>query len=128
MPAHHKTKRKRGGQKGNQNARKHGLYSPTLTASEINEIRNIVSLEGIDPEIAQVRLKLQSFLRNDPGNPRVLAQAARLLARWCCVKYQLDRSERPHLEALIKSVLCVGLLLHPFSPNNQLTNNPDPNE
>ncbi len=32
-------------------------------------------MEGIDPEVAVIRVKLQSFLRRDPGNRRVLMEA-----------------------------------------------------
>jgi len=45
-------KRKRGGQKGNLNARKHGFYSATLSPAETSQLWNITNLEGVDPEIA----------------------------------------------------------------------------
>jgi uncharacterized protein YjcR len=45
-------KRKRGAQKGNRNARKHGFYSAALSPAEIQELWNITNLEGVDPEIA----------------------------------------------------------------------------
>ena len=45
-------RRKRGGQKGNGNARKHGFYSGTLSPAETSQLWNITNLEGVDPEIA----------------------------------------------------------------------------
>jgi uncharacterized protein YjcR len=41
--ASHKVKRKRGAQKGNQNARKHGFYSAALNPTEICQFWNIVN-------------------------------------------------------------------------------------
>jgi hypothetical protein len=51
-------KRKRGGQKGNGNARKHGFYSGTLSPAETSQLWNITNLEGVDPEIAFIRTPL----------------------------------------------------------------------
>jgi len=75
-------KRKRGGQKGNRNARKHGFYSGTLSPAETSQLWNITNLEGVDPEIAFIRVKLQSSLQHDPGNLRVIREASRLLVKW----------------------------------------------
>jgi len=40
-------KRKRGGQKGNRNACKHGFYSATLSPAETSQLWNITNLEGV---------------------------------------------------------------------------------
>jgi len=66
-----KTKRKRGGQKGNQNARKHGFYSLALNHDEICRFWNIVSQEHTDPEMAILRVKLLSLVDNAPASRRV---------------------------------------------------------
>ena len=101
----HQLKRKRGGQKGNQNARKHGFYSGTLSLTEICEFWNITTLERVDPEIALLRLKLKSLLRHDPDNRRVLREASRLLAKWLRTKYRLDRTDTNYLKMVIESIL-----------------------
>jgi hypothetical protein len=75
-------RRKRGGQKGNGNARKHGFYSGTLSPAQTCQLWNITNLEGVDPEIAFIRVKLQSSLQYDPGNRRVIREASRLLVKW----------------------------------------------
>jgi hypothetical protein len=94
-------KRKRGGQKGNQNARKHGFYSNTLSLAEICRFWNIINLESVDPEIAVLRIKLQSSLHHDPGNRRVLTEASRLLVKWYSTKHRLDRTARNYLKTVI---------------------------
>ena len=102
---HRRLKRKPGGQKGNQNARKHGFYSRALSPDEIGEFWSIVNLEGVDPEVALVRLKLKSLLQHDPVNRRALRAASGLLAKWYRTKYGLDRSDGNALKAVIRSIL-----------------------
>jgi hypothetical protein len=99
------TKRKRGGQKGNRNARKHGFYSGALSPAETSQLWNIANLEGVDPEIALIRVKLQSSLQHDPGNRRVIREASRLLVRRYFAEYGLDPSDRKYLEAVVESLL-----------------------
>ncbi|MFC1920910.1 hypothetical protein ACFLYQ_04210 [Chloroflexota bacterium] len=98
-------KRKRGGQKGNQNARKHGFYSRDLTPEELSEFWNIITREGVAPEIALLRVKLRSSLQHDPANRRVLREAANLLAKWHSEKLQLDKSDTHHLKKAICDIL-----------------------
>ena len=98
-------KRKRGGQKGNQNARKHGFYSRNLSSEEISEFWHIIAHEKIAPEIALIRVKLRSSLQNDPANRRVLREAAKLLARWNSEKLNLDKSDTNRLKEVISEIL-----------------------
>jgi hypothetical protein len=105
LQSNRKIKRKRGGQQGNQNARKHGFYSSTLSPTEICEFWNIVNLEGIEPEIAVLRIKLRSLLQHDPGNHRLLGEASKLLTKWFRTKYQLDHTDTRRLKSVITSAL-----------------------
>jgi hypothetical protein len=98
-------KRKRGGQKGNGNARKHGFYSGTLSPAETSQLWNITNLEGVDPEIALVRVKLQSSLQHDPGNRRVIREASRLLVKWYSANYGLDPTDRNYLKTGVENLL-----------------------
>jgi uncharacterized protein YjcR len=99
------TKRKRGGQKGNRNARKHGFYSAALSPAETQEVWNITNLEGVDPEIAFIRVKLQSSLQYDPGNRRVIREASRLLVKRYSANYGLDRTDRNSLKTVVEGLL-----------------------
>jgi len=98
-------KKKRGGQKGNGNARKHGFYSGTLSPAETGQVWNIVNLEGVDPEIAFIRVKLQSSLQHDPGNRRVIREASRLIAEWYSANYGLDATTGSYLKAVVQDLL-----------------------
>ena len=100
-----KTKRNRGGQKGNQNARKHGFYSSALTPDEICRFWNIVNQESVDPEMAVLRIKLQSLIQHAPLDFRTLKEVTRLIVKWSANKYHLDRPDRACLRACVESVL-----------------------
>jgi len=97
--------RKRGGQKGNRNARKHGFYSATLSPAQTSQLWNITNLEGVDPEIALIRVRLQSSLQHDPGNRRVIREASRLLVKWYSANYRLDPTDRNYLKTVVENLL-----------------------
>ena len=50
-----KTKQKRGGQKGNRNAAKHGFYSRIFDEAERFDFNDAAGIEGIDEEIALIK-------------------------------------------------------------------------
>jgi hypothetical protein len=99
------TKRKRGGQEGNRNACKHGFYSATLSPAEASQLWNITNLEGVDPELALIRVMLQSSLQHDPGNRRVIREASRLIVKWYGETYGLDTTTRGYLKTVVDNIL-----------------------
>jgi hypothetical protein len=110
-------KRKRDGQIGNRNARKHGFYSGTLSPAETSQLWNITNLEGVGPEIAFVRVKLQSSLQYDPGNRRVIREASRLLVKWYSANYRLDPTDRNYLKTVVENLLEIASLRQSASPH-----------
>ena len=114
--ANPQVRRKRGGQKGNRNARKHGFFSATLTPSEARQLWNAINLEEVDPEVALIRVKLQSSLERDPGNHRVIREASRLLVKRYCERYGFDRIGRTYLKTIIDLVLVIASLRHSATP------------
>jgi hypothetical protein len=104
------TKRRRGGQKGNRNARKHGFYSAVLSPAETSQLWGIINLEGVDPAVAFLRVKLQSSLQYDPGNRRVIAEASRLVAKWYSADYGLDPADRSYLKKIVQNLLEIASL------------------
>jgi len=111
------TKRKRGGQKGNLNARKHGFYSGTLSAAQTRQLWNITNLEGVDPEIAFIRVKLQSSLQHDPGNRRVIREASRLLVKWYSENYGLDATDSNYLKTVVENLLEIASMRRSAGPH-----------
>jgi hypothetical protein len=105
-------KRKRGGQKGNRNARKHGFYSGTLSPAETSQLWNITNLEGVDPEMAWIRVKLQSSLEHHPGNRRVIREASRLIVKWYSANYGLDATTGSYLKTVVQNLLETASMRH----------------
>ena len=103
MPA--KVRGKRGAPKGNQNARKHGFYAKVLDEAERLDFELASGVEGIDGEIALLRVKLKSLLENDPENISLLMQATNTLARLVKTKYNISKGQRKGLKEAIGNVL-----------------------
>ena len=94
-------KRKRGGQPGNSNARKHGFYSPTLSPQEVSLVWNAVNVNSIDPAVAVIRVKLNAALLHDPSNHRLLEDAAKLITRRHVKDLDLDEFNRRQFRAAV---------------------------
>jgi hypothetical protein len=84
---------KGGAPKGNQNARKHGFYSKTLTSGQQDMLANAVSTASLDQEIAVMRVKIASILADDPRNMALLNRAVITLARLVQSNRQPDKHE-----------------------------------
>jgi hypothetical protein len=112
------TKRKRGGQPGNQNGRTHGFYSSFLTPDEINQFCKIANTERVSLDIALLRIKLQCFIKKAPENSRVLNEVIRLMARRFTAQYHLDRTERSRLKAVVAAILEQAAGISPVPPKN----------
>ena len=103
MPA--KMERKRGAPKGNQNARKHGFYSKVLDEAERLDFELATGVEGIDDEIALLRVKIKSLLEHDPENIKLIMQAANTLARLVKTRYNITKEQKKGLKEAISNVL-----------------------
>ena len=73
--------RKRGGQPGNQNARKHGFYSKHFTPEQIELLEDADDLRDLGPEIALLRVKLNTLLDDPDVSPDLLLRAVNSVAR-----------------------------------------------
>ena len=89
-----KIERKRGAPKGNQNARKHGFYSRVLDEAEKLDFELATGVEGIDDEIALLRVKIKSLIAHDPDNIKLIMQATNTLARLVRTRYNISKKER----------------------------------
>ena len=103
MPA--KAERKRGAPKGNQNARKHGFYSKVLDEAEQLDFELATGVEGIDDEIALLRVKIKSILENDPENIKLIMQATNTLAGLVKTRYNITKEQKKGLKEAIGNVL-----------------------
>jgi len=100
-----KVVRRRGAPKGNQNARKHGFYAKVLDEAEQLDLELASGVEGIDDEIALLRVKIKSILEKDPENIRLIMQATNTLARLVRTKYNISKEDKKGLKEAIGNVL-----------------------
>ena len=84
MPRH---KRRRGGQPGNHNARKHGFYSTHRTPEEIKRLVEAIKNDDKDPAFSALRIKVENAIADAPGNYRVLREGASLLVKYLGAKH-----------------------------------------
>ena len=100
-----KVNRKRGAPRGNQNARKHGFYSRVLDEAERLELELAQGVEGVDDEIALLRVKIKSILESDPENVRLIMEATNTLARLVRTRYNITKEQKKGLKEAIGNVL-----------------------
>jgi hypothetical protein len=103
MPA--KAEKKRGGQPDNQNARKHGFYSKVLDEAERLDFELASGVEGIDDEIALLRVKIKSLIAHDPNNIKLIMQATNTLAGLVKTSYKMSKEQKKGLKEAIGNVL-----------------------
>ena len=96
---------KRGAPKGNQNARKHGFYSKVLDETEKLDFEIASSVDGIDDEIALLRVKIKSVLEHDPENIKLIMRATNTLERLIKTKYNITKDQKKGLKEAIGNVL-----------------------
>ena len=103
MPA--KADRKKGAPKGNQNARKHGFYSKVLDEAERLDFELASGVDGIDDEIALLRVKIKSLIAHDPNNIKLIMQATNTLAGLVKTSYKMSKEQKKGLKEAIGNVL-----------------------
>ena len=98
-------KRKSGAPKGNQNARKHGFYAKVLDEAEQLDFELASGVNGIDDEIALLRVKIKSVLEKDPENINLIMRATNTLATLVKTRYRISKEQRKGLKEAIGNVL-----------------------
>jgi len=92
-------KRKPGGQPGNQNARKHGVYSKVLTP-EAQRLLSLASIPGIDGEIALLRMKIRAIIKEDRWPAEGLNRTMHAICRAVRLRHNMASQQRRELIAL----------------------------
>jgi hypothetical protein len=100
-----KTGRKRGAPKGNRNARKHGFYAKVLDEAERVDLELASDMNGVDDEIALLRVKIKSALEKDPENLKLIMQATNILAGLVKMRYKMTSEQRKGLKEAITNVI-----------------------
>jgi hypothetical protein len=101
-----KTKRKRGGQKGNHNAVKHGFYSREFNKAEQFDFNLAAGLEGIDEEITLLRFQIKKAVSGgDVKNLVPLVKAAIALEKLIRTRHKFFMEKQHGLKAALENVI-----------------------
>ena len=73
--------KKRGGQPGNQNARKHCFYANTLTPEQEEAFAEALEIRDFGQEVALVRVRLLTLLENPETPPELITRTFNNLCR-----------------------------------------------
>ena len=98
-------KKKRGAPKDNQNVRKHGFYSQVLDEAEKLQLDEARSVEGIDEEIAILRVKLLSLIDDHPDRIDLQMVAASTIARLIRTRHSISAGQKSSIKDAITKVL-----------------------
>ena len=95
---------KRGSQKTAPSS-KRGFYAQALSEAEQVLLPQAREMEGLDEEIALLRVKLTRSLEEQPDNMALMLRAVDLLVKAVAAKYRLSKKSREDLADAINEVL-----------------------
>lgn len=84
---------------------KKGFYAEALSEAERIRLPEAREIEGLDEEIALLRVKLTSTLEEQPDNLPLMLRAVDLLVKAVAAKYRLSQKSQENLAQAIDGVL-----------------------
>ncbi len=97
--------KKQGASRANRSALKQGFYSKVLDEAEQLDFELASGVNGIDDEIALLRVKIKSILGSEPDNVKLLVEVTNALERLIRTRYKITREQRKGLKEAIGNVL-----------------------
>jgi hypothetical protein len=91
--------------KGKALSSKKGFYAQALSEAEQVLLPEAREIEGLDEEIALLRVKLTSAMEEQPDNMALMLRAVDLLVKAVAAKYRLSKKSREDLADAINEVL-----------------------
>ncbi len=82
-----------------------GFYSRALDEAEKFELEEASHVEGLDEEIALLRVKLRELVEEQPERTDLHFEAANIIARLVRTRYQITREQKKSLKEAIQKVL-----------------------
>ncbi|PIU23765.1 MAG: hypothetical protein CO103_01590 [Chloroflexi bacterium CG_4_9_14_3_um_filter_45_9] len=82
-----------------------GYYRRALDEAERIEFEEASEVEGLDEEIALLRLKLRELVERQPDRIDLHLEAANIIARLVKTKYQISQEQKKSLKEAITKVL-----------------------
>ena len=91
--------------KGKRKSSPRGFYSQALDEAEKLELEEASHVEGIDEEIALLRVKLRELVEEQPERTDLHFEAANIIARLIRTRYQITKEQKKSLKEAIQKVL-----------------------
>jgi dsDNA-binding SOS-regulon protein len=91
--------------KSPKETRQADFYTKVLDEAERLDFELASGVNGIDDEIALLRVKIKSILEHDPENVKLIMQATNALERLIRTRYKITREQRKGLKEAIGNVL-----------------------
>jgi len=82
-----------------------GLYNKVMDEAEQLDFDIASGVDGIDDEIALLRVKIKSILENEPENIRLIMAATSMLAKLVKTRYSITREQKTGLKEAIQNVI-----------------------
>jgi len=98
-------KKKVGAPKGNHNSRTHGFYVKALNEEERLNFQLATEVEGLDSEIALMRVKIQSLVAREPDNLKMITHAVTALAKVIMTKFNISKSDKKTFTEAMENAL-----------------------
>jgi hypothetical protein len=92
-------------EKGKRKSSPRGFYSRALDEAEKLELEEASHIEGIDEEIALLRVKLRELVEEQPERTDLHFEAANIIARLVRTRYQITKEQKKSLKEAIQKVL-----------------------
>ena len=102
------------GQQRRPSSRKRGFYAEALSEAERIRLPEAREIEGLDEEIALLRVRLSTMLSEHPENTELILKGVGMLVKAVATKYRLSKKAKENLADAITEVLKeVGGALYP---------------
>ena len=87
--------------RGKEKKPKRSFYAKALDEAEGLDFELAQDVDGIDDEIALLRLKIKSLLERDPDNIKLIMEATDALSRLVMARYKMGSA---HKKALVNAI------------------------
>ena len=91
--------------KGTQKGEKRGFYGRALDEAEKVALEEARDIEGLDEEIAVLRVKLRDLIEKEPERFDLHLRAANTIARLVSIRYNITKEQKNSLREAITRVL-----------------------
>jgi len=81
------------------------FYEKVLDEVDKLSFKNALEIEGIDDEIALLRVQIKAVILHDPENIQLILKATNMLAKLVETRYSISKSAKKGLGEAIKNVI-----------------------